>query len=57
MTNLPVDGVVAIVDPENHASLGVARAAGFGPGGIADPSEHDSVSQMLRFIFPTRPDT
>src|SRR6185437_1042187 len=42
LINLPVDGVVAIIDPDNHASIGVARAAGFAPDGTADPSEHDS---------------
>ena len=57
MTNLPVDGVVAIVDPNNHASIGVALAAGFAPAGTADSSEHDSPTEMLRLIFPPRAGT
>jgi RimJ/RimL family protein N-acetyltransferase len=54
LTNLPVDGVVAIVDPNNHASIGVAQAAGFAADGTAGSSEHDSSAEMLRLIFPAR---
>lgn len=57
LTNLPVEGLVAIVDPTNHASIGVAQAAGFAHDGPADPSEHDSSVTMLRFIFPARSGT
>jgi RimJ/RimL family protein N-acetyltransferase len=57
LANLGVDGVVAIVDPNNRASIGVAQAAGFARDGTADPSEHDSSATMLRFIFPSRSGT
>jgi RimJ/RimL family protein N-acetyltransferase len=55
-SNLPIDAVVAIIDPENEASIGVARAAGFVEDGMADGWEHDPTGPMLRFIRTTAPD-
>jgi ribosomal-protein-alanine N-acetyltransferase len=53
-SNLPVDAIVAIIDPENPASIGVARAAGFVDDGPADPWEHNLDRPMLRLVLPTR---
>ena len=53
--HLPVDAVVAVIDPRNQASLGVARRAGFVADGVAEAWEYSETGPMLRFVL-TRPE-
>ena len=50
-TALRVPAVVAIVHPENVASVAVAAAAGFRPDGTAEPWEYGETGPMNRYVL------
>ena len=52
---LPVQAVVAIIDPENVGSRSVAEAAGFALEGRAERWEYgEPTEEMLRYVLPLR---
>ena len=50
-TTLRVPAVVAIVHPDNVASIAVATAADFRPDGIAEPWEYGETGPMNRYVL------